>query len=162
MPASPLRASGDDVLLGRDFSYQIRFLADPPARAVTTFGHVDLAGWTRLHEELLAEPRIRGLPLLLDHSQLDATFLQNADGRTMAEIAQDTDEELRPSRRAIVLVEGFEFGLMQTCRAHLDADTASKVRAFRSRGAALAWLRMPTPASEVELTPVVASSGRDA
>jgi hypothetical protein len=124
------------------FEYRIEFLTDPPVVVVTSSGPVDPAGWASLHEALLADPHVRGLPMLVDHSALDATFLLGDAARKMGEVASDMDKELRPPRRAIVIAPGFEFGLMRTSRAQLDedVDVEPRVREFRSREAALAWL----------------------
>jgi hypothetical protein len=122
------------------FKYRIEFLERLLVVAVTTSGRVDLPGWVRLHQELLQNPFVLGLPILMDHSELDATFLLGDDCRALAQIVNDMDKKLQAPRRAIVLVDGFEFGLMRTSRAQVGADADQRVRAFRSRADALAWL----------------------
>jgi hypothetical protein len=122
------------------FNYRIELLEAPPVVAVTTSGDAIVSGWARLHEGLRADPRVRGLPLLIDHCALDATFLTSDDLRVIGEMVTDMDKELQTPRRAVVVSGGFEFGLARMCHQRLDADVEQRVRPFRSREEALAWL----------------------
>jgi hypothetical protein len=124
----------------RDFSYRIEFLERPFVVAATTSGQAVVSGWARLHKELLADPRVRGLPLLIDHSDLDGTFLSNDDVRMLGQMVTDLDKELQSPRRAVVLTAAFEFGLARLCHSYLDADVETRIRPFRTREGALAWL----------------------
>ena len=124
----------------RDFVYRIEILEDPPLVAVTTSGEATVSGWARLHDGLRADPRVRGLPLLIDYSALDATFLTIGDVRLVGESVAALDRDLHPPRRAVVVTNGLEFGLTRMCHQQLDAELAARVRAFRSREDALAWL----------------------
>jgi hypothetical protein len=123
-----------------DFNYRIEFLEDPPLVAVTMSGDAIVSGWVRLHEGLRADPRVKGLPLLIDHCGLDGTFLTSEDIRVIEGMVTDMDEELQTPRRAVVVSGDFEFGLARMCHQRLDADVEQRVGAFRSREAALAWL----------------------
>jgi hypothetical protein len=126
--------------LDSDFSYRIEFVERPLVVAVTTSGQAVVSGWARLHADLLADPRVRGLPLLIDHSDLDGTFLSNDNLLTIGQMLSDLDKELHSPRRAVVLTAAFEFGLARMCQSHLDADVETRIRPFRTREDALAWL----------------------
>jgi hypothetical protein len=136
MTIDPARAPEPD----HDFDYRIEFLERPPAVVVTTSGYAVLSGWARLHEALLADPRVRDRSLLMDHSELDGTFLLNDDLRTLGQMVTDMDDKLHSPRRAVVLGSGLEFGLARVCHQQLDPEVEQRVRAFRSRADALAWL----------------------
>jgi hypothetical protein len=123
-----------------EFNYRIEFLDDPPAVVVTTSGDAIVSGWARLYEELRADPRVSGLPLLTDHSALDPTFLTSDDLRVVGELVTDMDKELQTPRRAVVVEGGFGLGLARVSHEALDADVKERVRAFASREDALAWL----------------------
>jgi hypothetical protein len=135
----------EPTAFGRDFVYRIEILEDPPLVAVTTSGDATVSGWTHLHDGLRADPRVKGLPLLIDYSALDATFLSTGDVRLIGESVAALDRDLHPPRRAVVVTGGFEFGLTRMCHLQLDADLGARVRAFRSREDALAWLHLHQP-----------------
>ena len=85
-------------------------------------------------------PRVKGLPLLIDYTALDGTFLTIGDVRLIGESVAALDRDLHPPLRAVVVASGFEFGLTRMCHQQLDADLEARVRAFRSLEDALAWL----------------------
>ena len=132
----------DPAALDRDFVYRIEILEDPPLVAVTTSGDATVSGWVHLHDGLRADPRVQGLPLLIDYSALDATFLAIGDVRLIGELVAALDKDLHPPLRAVVVAGALEFGLTRMCHQQLDADLETRVRAFRSRENALAWLAL--------------------
>ena len=141
------QASQDSIALrpeptafDRDFVYRIEILEDPPLVAVTTSGEGTVSGWVHLHDGLRADTRVKGLPLLIDHTALDATCLTIGEVRLIGELVAALDRDLHPPRRAVVVSSGFEFGLTRMCHQQLGADLQARVRAFRSREDALAWL----------------------
>ena len=139
-PQHAIALTPDPTAFDRDFVYRIEILENPPLVAVTTSGEATVSGWARLHDGLRADPRVKGLPLLLDYTALDATFLTIEDVRLIGELVAGLDKDLHPPRRAVVVAGGFEFGLTRMCHQQLDADLEARVRAFRSREDALAWL----------------------
>ena len=141
-PQDAIALGPEPTAFDRDFVYRIEILEDPPLVAVTTSGDATVAGWVRLHDGLRADPRVKGLPLLIDYSALDATFLTIEDVRLIGELVAALDKDLHPPRRAVVVTGGFEFGLTRMCHQQLDADLEARVRAFRSREDALAWLAL--------------------
>jgi hypothetical protein len=130
----------EPTALDREFVYRIEILEDPRLAAVTTSGLAKVSGWASLHDGLRADPRVKGRPLLIDCSALDATFLTIADVQVIGQLVAAFDKELHPPRRAVVVNGGFEFGLTRMCHQQFDADLKARVRAFRSREDALAWL----------------------
>ena len=123
-----------------DFFYRIEILDDPPLVAVTASGVATVSGWARLHHGLRTDPRVDGLPLLIDYTALDATFLTIGDVRLIGELVAALDRDLHPPLRAVVVASGFEFGLTRMCHQQLDADLEARVGVFRAREDALAWL----------------------
>ena len=83
-PARNRARTGTDGV-DHDFVYRIEILEDPPLVAVTTSGVATVSGWVRLHDGLRADPRVKGLPLLLDYTALDATLLTIGDVRSIGE-----------------------------------------------------------------------------
>ena len=89
------------TLLDRDFVYRIEILEDPALVVVTASGDAIVSGWARLHDALRADPRVRGLPLLVDYSALDGTFLTMRDIRVIGQLVAALDEDLHPPWRAV-------------------------------------------------------------
>ena len=141
-PQHTIALRPEPTAFDRDFVYRIEILEDPPLVAVTTSGDATVSGWVRLHDGLRADPRVRGLQLLIDYSALDATFLTIEDVRLIGELVAALDNDLHPPRRAVVVAGALEFGLTRMCHQQLDADLEARVRAFRSREDALAWLAL--------------------
>ena len=132
--------ASEPMAVDRDFVYRIEILEDPPHVAVTTSGDATVSSWARLHDGLRADPRVKGLPLLIDHTALDATCLTMGDVRLIGELVADLDKDLHPPRRAVVVSSGVEFGLTRMCHQQLGADLEARVRAFRTCEDALAWV----------------------
>ena len=141
-PQDAIALRPEPTAFDRDFVYRIEILEDPPLVAVTTSGDATVSGWARLHDGLRADPRVKGLSLLIDYSALDATFLAIGDVRRIGALVAALDKDLHPPRRAVVVTGGLEFGLTRMCHQQLDADLEARVRAFRSREDALAWLAL--------------------
>ena len=139
-PQQAIALTSEPMAIDRDFVYRIEILEDPSLVAVTTSGDATVSGWARLHDGLRADPRVQGLPLLIDYTALDATFLTTGDVRLIGESVAALDKDLHPPRRAVVVAGGFEFGLTRMCHQQLDADLEARIRVFRSREDALAWL----------------------
>jgi hypothetical protein len=141
-PQHAIALTPEPPALARDFVYRVEILEDPPLVAVTTSGDATVSGWAKLHDGLRADPRVKGLPLLIDCSALDATFLRIGDVRLIGESVAALDRDLHPPRRAVVVTGDFEFGLTRMCHLQLDADLEARVRAFRSCEDALVWLAL--------------------
>ena len=84
-PQQAIALTSEPMAIDRDFVYRIEILEDPSLVAVTTSGDATVSGWARLHDGLRADPRVQGLPLLIDHTALDATFLTIGDVRLIGE-----------------------------------------------------------------------------
>jgi hypothetical protein len=138
----PVALMPEPTALGRDLVYRIEILEDPPLVSVTTSGTATVFGWACLHDALRADPRVKGLPLLIDYTALDVTLLTIGDVRLIGELLAALDRDLHPPRRAAVVTSGLEFGLTRMCHLQLDAELETRVRAFRSREDALAWLAL--------------------
>lgn len=123
-----------------ELDHRIEFIDNPPCVTVTTSGEADWRGWYRYYEELVADRRFRpGLPILIDHSAIDASSLSTAEVGTVARIAAGFEAKLQPSRRAIVVSDALKFGLARMVQGIADPDATSS-GIFRSREEALEWL----------------------
>ena len=132
----------DPTAFDRDFVYRIEIL-EVATVAVMTSGDATVSGWARLHDGLRADPRVKRLPLLIDYTGLDATFLTIGDVRLIGESVAALDRHLHPPRRAVVVTSGFEFGLTRMC--HHSWTSTSKRGFARSDHA-----RTPSPGSPSE------------
>ena len=130
----------EPTAVARDFVYRIEILENPPLVAVTTSGDATVSGWARFHDALRADPRVKGLPLVIDYTALDATLLTIGEVRLIGQLVAALDKDLHPPRRAAVVTAGFEFGLTRMCHQQLGAELEARVQAFTSREDALAWL----------------------
>jgi hypothetical protein len=120
--------------------YRIEFLVDPPAVAVVTLGRAEVEGWTRFHGELRNDARARGLPLLVDHSDLDASSLSGDDVRKIGQSVLSFHRSMHAPRRAVVVASSFAFGLTRMAHAQLGSAGDQTVKVFRSVEEARAWL----------------------
>jgi hypothetical protein len=131
---------------GLTVEHRVEFHEDPPIVAVITSGTADPAGWELFHDELLADPRVEGRSLLIDHSELDVSSLSADAVRTIGRSVKSLSERLAPVRRAVVVTGGFRYGLARMARAELGPETEKMVQVFTSRSEALAWLRSDSDA----------------
>jgi hypothetical protein len=115
--------------------FAVSFLADPQLCLVRGHGPVDLAMWEEAMQQLVADPQFtEGLPILLDVSA--AT---NSPTMGEAAVAAIRWRALAPrSRGAIVTAHELDFDAAQ----QVERITDRRVRAFRDRDAAIAWLTL--------------------
>jgi hypothetical protein len=123
--------------------HRLEFHDDPPIVTVVTSGIAEPAGWERLHEELLADPRVQGRALLIDHCELDVASLSAEAVRKIGRSVKSVTEKLGPIRRAVVVTDGFRYGLARMAKAELGPEVEETVRVFTSSSEALAWLSAP-------------------
>ncbi len=123
--------------------FRIEFTHDPPRATVTTSGPADVSGWTRYHEELLADPRFHeGMSLLVDHSELDAAALTVHEVRQIGLAVAAFDRQLGIGRRAVVAPGSLRFGLTRMAQVVSDPE-AARTGVFTSVEEAIAWLDEP-------------------
>jgi hypothetical protein len=115
--------------------FAVSFLADPQLCLVRGHGPVDLAMWEEAMQQLVADPQFtQGLPILLDVSAATSSATTGE-----AAVAAIRWRALAPrSRGAIVTAHELDFDAAQ----QVERITDRRVRAFRDRDAAIAWLTL--------------------
>ncbi|HWJ44140.1 MAG TPA: hypothetical protein VNR63_02045 [Gaiellaceae bacterium] len=125
--------------------HAIEFSVDPAIALVRTLGRAEVDGWRRYHDELLADARyVPGMPMLVDHSGLDATRLTADQVRAIADVVASYEERLHHGPRAIVAPGPLRFGFGRMAQQRMDpAHTWTAV--FEHRADAERWLKQRTP-----------------
>jgi hypothetical protein len=108
---------------------------------VTTSGVADAAGFAQMNDELVAHPRFRpGMSILVDHSALDVTSLRAGDVQAIAQAVTAMASSIGPGSIAIVAPTKVGFGVARMSEG-LAGPAELRTRTFRSRTAAVEWLR---------------------
>lgn len=118
----------------------IEFAEGPAGVIITTFGAADLEGFARMSDDLLLDSRFRpGMPIVVDHSQLDATPLKSDAIDEIRRCVERQAGRFGSSAVAIVVPDAFTFGLARMSLPR-GSDVLLNVSVFISRDDALAWL----------------------
>jgi hypothetical protein len=91
--------------------YVIEFVTEPAGVILTTNGRADLAVFERMNDELLADPHfVPGMPILVDHTDLDTQALSTEDAVAIGRSVERLRSKLGSSPVAIVVADrhGFE------------------------------------------------------
>jgi hypothetical protein len=121
--------------------HTFEFPIDVPIAIVRTLGDAELEGWRRYHDDLLADPRfVPGMPLLVDHTDLDATGMTAGDARAIGDLVASYQAALRNSPRAVVVPDRFRYGMGRVAQHRADPDLHYSA-VFYERAEAEAWLR---------------------
>lgn len=90
--------------------YVIEFVTDPAGVILTTNRRADLAGFERMNDELLADPRfVPGMPILVDHSDLDTRTLSADDAVAIGRSVERLRSKLGSSPVAVVVADRHGF-----------------------------------------------------
>ena len=113
---------------------------EPGRVVVTTGGVADREGFTRFIDEIVDAPGfVPGMPVLVDHSNLDMHRLKTADMQAVADAVIYRNARIGRSVVAIVTPASVGYGLTRQFTAFADlADI--QVRIFGSRREAEDWL----------------------
>jgi hypothetical protein len=118
--------------------YTLEF--DSERVTITTSGRVDVADVARLVLELVSDPRWRpGMPILADHSALDARDLMADGARRIGHIFVNFGHEIGPSPLAVVVANRITYGLVRMASA-FGLRAPLKIKTFYTRPEAEAWL----------------------
>jgi hypothetical protein len=122
--------------------YVISFDTDFGGVEIKTSGEADLAGLLGHATELARDERyVPGMPVLIDHSELDATSVPSADLASLGLHVTTLASRLGDSRVAVVVPNALAYGLGRTAQAR--QETQIDMRLVHSRAEALAFLRRP-------------------
>jgi hypothetical protein len=124
--------------------YLIAFGSDPQDVTLTTSGLATAADFHRMKDELLGDTRFRApMNILVDHTDLSAARLTDAEIRDVANSVTRLSSQFGTSRVAIVAPRALTFGLSRAALSMADTP-ALDVKVFGVRDNALRWLqRMP-------------------
>jgi hypothetical protein len=107
---------------------------------ITTSGLASVEGLIGFVTDLVANPRYRpGMSILVDHTALDARPLTATDIRTFAMEVVRFDEQIGPSRVAIVVPDPLTFGFARMYELYAES-AAVRSRVFYAASDAHAWL----------------------
>jgi hypothetical protein len=122
--------------------HSIEFAARGPVDVtITTSGSADLDGFLHLNEELVSHSCFRpGLRILVDHSDLDTTTLDQ-DVRATGEAVARLVDAFRGSKIAVVAPDVAKYGLARASAEAADPRSIDlAVKVFVTRDEAEAWL----------------------
>jgi hypothetical protein len=123
--------------------YVISFDTDFGGVEIKTSGEADLAGLLGHATELVGDGRyVPGMPVLIDHTDLDATSIPSADLASLGQHVTTLASRLGDSRVAVVVPNALTYGLGRMAQAR--QETHVDMRLFYSRADALAFLKRPT------------------
>jgi hypothetical protein len=107
---------------------------------ITTAGEVDVVDVERLVHEMVSDPRFSpGLPILADHTKLQAGSLTSAETRQIGLIFVDLGARIGRSPLAIVVRDAVTYGLVRMAATYAAAAPL-KPAFFFSRSEAETWL----------------------
>jgi hypothetical protein len=120
--------------------WTIEYGGDPQDVTVTTGGVATPREFCAMCADIAWDPRWRsGSTVLVDHSALDLSGLNGSDVETVANFIAGLNDHFGRTRWAVVVSDAYVEGLLAVLIGYL-APTQSRVRAFPSRDAAVAWL----------------------
>lgn len=121
--------------------YTIEFGGTPQDVTITTSGPATVDGLVGFVTDLVADRRYRpGMAILVDHTALDARPLRARDIQALADTVVRLDDQIGPSRAAIVVPNPLTFGFARMYEQ--EAETAQvRSKVFYSRNEALDWLQ---------------------
>ena len=112
---------------------------------ITTAGAIDLPTVETLMHELVDDARFTpGMPILADHSALDAHSLSTLDARDLGHLFVDLGGRLGRSPLAAVVPDAVTYGLARVAQAYAG-DAPPRLALFYSRAEAEAWLDESAP-----------------
>jgi hypothetical protein len=120
--------------------YTIEFGGAPQDVTITTSGSASVDGMIGYIANLVASPRYTpGMSILVDHRSLDARPLTAADIKAFALAVVKRDEQIGPSRIAIVVANPLMFGFARMYELHAE-ESQVRSKVFYSHSDALSWL----------------------
>jgi hypothetical protein len=130
-------------LLSVDFA--ITFRVHPKAAVITTFGVARVDDFRQMSQALIDDPRYRpGMPLLVDHSSLDASVLTPTDIRAIGDFVATIGDKIGASSIAVVVPDKLTFGFVRMGELRANQPQLN-VQIFYSLPEAVQWLQKPRP-----------------
>jgi hypothetical protein len=130
--------------------FLLNFGFTPEAAILTTSGVARVDDFRTMSEALVDNPRFRaGMPILIDHTSLDASVLTATDVRAIGAFVATIGERLGPCSIAVVVPDKLTFGFVRMGEMRANQPQLN-VRIFYSLPEAVQWLHQkepPAPAS---------------
>jgi hypothetical protein len=120
--------------------YVINFIPRREAVIITTCGPASVDRFRHLNQTLVDDPRFQpGMPILIDHTALDATALTATDIRAVGEFVATIGKRIGASSIAVVVPDRLTFGFVRM--GELIANQPQlNLKTFYSLDKAVAWL----------------------
>jgi hypothetical protein len=94
--------------------FLVNFGLTPEAAILTTSGVARVEDFLEMSQALVEHPRFRaGMPILIDHTRLDASVLTATDIRAIGEFVATIGGKLGPSSIAVVVPDKLTFGFVR-------------------------------------------------
>jgi hypothetical protein len=125
--------------------FLIEFGFTPEAAIVTTSGVACVADFRVMSEALVDHPRFQaGMPILVDHTSLDASVLTPTDVRAIGEFVATIGDRIGPSSVAVVVPDKLTFGFVRMGEMRANQPQLN-VSIFYSLAEAVQWLEQKQP-----------------
>ena len=125
--------------------FAINFALTPEAAFLTTSGVARVEDFRQMNEALVGDPRFQpGMPILVDHTRLDASVLTATDIRAIGEFVATIGGRLGPSSIAVVVPDKLTFGFVRMGEMRANQPQLD-VRIFYSLAEAREWLQNQPP-----------------
>lgn len=125
--------------------FLITFGFTPEAAILTTSGVARVEDFRKMNEALIDDPRFHaGMPILVDHTSLDASVLTPTDVRAIGEFVASIGERLGPRSVAVVVPDKLTFGFVRMGEMRANQRQLS-VKIFYSLPEAVQWLQRTQP-----------------
>jgi hypothetical protein len=120
--------------------FVINFIPRREAVIITTCGPASVNRFRHLNQTLVDDPRFQpGMPILIDHTALDATALTATDIRAIGEFVATIGKRIGASSIAVVVPDRLTFGFVRM--GELIANQPQlNLKTFYSLDEAVAWL----------------------
>jgi hypothetical protein len=125
--------------------FLIEFGFTPEAAIVTTSGVARVEDFRKMSEALVDDPRFEaGMPILIDHTSLDASVLTPTDVRAIGEFVATIGDRIGPSSIAVVVPDKLTFGFVRMGEMRANQPQLN-VSIFYSLPEAVQWLEQKQP-----------------
>jgi hypothetical protein len=125
--------------------FLIEFGFTPEAAILTTSGVARVEDFRTLSEALVDHPRFQaGMPILVDHTSLDASVLTPTDVRAIGEFVATIGDRIGPSSIAVVVPDKLTFGFVRMGELRANQPQLD-VGIFYSLPEAVQWLEQKEP-----------------
>jgi hypothetical protein len=125
--------------------FRLNFGLTPEAAILTTSGVARVEDFQMMSEALVDHPRFQlGMPILVDHTRLDASVLTETDIRAIGEFVATIGGRLGPSSIAVVVPDKLTFGFVRMGEMRANQPQLN-VSIFYSLPEAVHWLQQTQP-----------------